>query len=389
MIDNLSTKDVTIIVPTKNRPDFLFRLLNYYVKAQFKGVIFIGDASNDNFLQENLQIISDFQAKITVEHFVKNMGVNGTIEVLSQKIETTYCLFCADDDFVVPNGIARALTFLKENSDYSAVHGKGSQISLDTDECFGSIISLNSYPQTFVDEETGVERLKSYLMQSYTLLFAVHRTEIWKKMFHGFSGFDWSNSQEMTIDEILSSGVSVILGKIKEIDGLYLIRQSHPNQKLDSDCDVEGLSPSELVLHKDWSIALQDMSNRFIEEIMIVDQIEYDEAKALVHEILLCHIEKSFRVNQKNIEQMDASLKLLLIIGKEVISNNMPSYLKHLLKKILFLRARGQSLLSIKTLNDELSIYYNDFKLIQLACSEKFVPKKIDAQFLNDLPPNF
>ena len=52
------------------------------------------------------------------------------------------------------------MIFLKENPEYSAVHGKGSIISLDTDECFGDIVSLHSYPQSIVDEETGAERLK-------------------------------------------------------------------------------------------------------------------------------------------------------------------------------------------------------------------------------------
>ena len=219
MIDNLITEDVTIIVPTKNRPNFLYRLLNYYAIADFKGSILIGDASNDNFLRENAQIISDFHSKISVKHFVKNIGVNRTIEMLAEKIETTYCLYCSDDDFVVPNGIARSLIFLKKNPEYSAVHGKGSIISLDTDECFGNIDSLHPYPQAIVDAETGAARLKSYLIPPYALLFSVHRTDLWKKMFHGFSDFEWSNSQKITIDEILSSGISAILGKIKETDG--------------------------------------------------------------------------------------------------------------------------------------------------------------------------
>mgnify|MGYP001246586242 CR=1 FL=1 len=116
MIDNLITEDVTIIVPTKNWSNFLYRLLNYYAIAGFKGDILIGDASNDNFLRENVQIISDFHSKISVKHFINNIGVNETIEILAEKIETTYCLQCNDDDFVVPNGIAKSLIFLKEKS---------------------------------------------------------------------------------------------------------------------------------------------------------------------------------------------------------------------------------------------------------------------------------
>ena len=251
--NNLISKDVTILVPTRNRPDFLFRLLNYYSQASFKGYVFIGDASVDEALNDNKKIINSFNSKIDLKHFILDLDVNSTLEFLSKKIQTTYCLYCADDDFIVPICIEKSIKFLKENPEYNAVHGKGLMFTIDSDGCFGNIDSLFSYPQTISDGETAVERLSDYLTPPYALLFSIHRTDSWQQMFKGMSSYDWATKQQIliTIDEILPSGISAILGKIKEIDGLYLIRQSHS--------EVSGgsnRSPYDLILYKDWSILM-------------------------------------------------------------------------------------------------------------------------------------
>jgi len=65
--NNLIAKDVTILVPTRNRPDFLYRLLNYYCQASFKGCFFFGDASDDEALKDNKKIITGFNPKILLK----------------------------------------------------------------------------------------------------------------------------------------------------------------------------------------------------------------------------------------------------------------------------------------------------------------------------------
>ena len=74
---------------------------------------------------------------------------------------------CSDDDFIAPNGIAKSLVFLKENPEYNAVHGKGAMITLDSDGCFGNMVSLfitsvRNYLGFFPNH--GVYLLKSLLI---------------------------------------------------------------------------------------------------------------------------------------------------------------------------------------------------------------------------------
>ena len=365
--NNLIAKDVTILVPTRNRPNFLYRLLNYYSQASFKGCIFIGDASDDEALKDNKKIISGFNPKIDIKHFALNLDVNSTLEFLSKKIQTTYCLYCADDDFIAPIGIEKSIIFLKENSDYNAVHGKGAMFTIDSDGCFGNINTLFSYPQTKTDGETAVERLSDYLTPSCALLFSLHKTSSWQQMFKGMSSYDWATKQQIliTIDELLPSGVSAILGKIKEIDGLYLIRQSHSEVSWSS-----NRSPYDLILYKDWSIAIKDTSERFIEQIMIKDQIGYDEAQASVYESFLIHWKYIF----VNYEYHKVQKKLIWSSFKNFVKIKVPStlYLKNFITSILISENEKNIPISLRTLEDQSSIYYNDMKLIQKVCSERY-----------------
>ena len=186
-------------------------------------------------------------------------------------------------------------------------------------------------------------------------------------MFKGMSSYDWATKQQIliTIDELLPSGTSAILGKIKEIDGLYLIRQSHSK--------VSGggnRSPYDLILYKDWSIAIKDTSERFIEQIMIKDQIGYDEAQASVYESFLIHWKYIF----VNYEYHKVQKKLIWSSFKNFVKIKVPStlYLKNFITSILISENEKNIPISLRTLEDQSSIYYNDMKLIQKVCSERY-----------------
>ena len=187
MVDIALTKDVTILVPTKNRPNFLFRLLNYYALTGFEGDILVGDASTGDHLNKCVQIIDSFSEKISIKHIIKDVGVNRTLEMLSLEVETDYCCVCTDDDFIVTTGIAKSLLFLKKNPEYSAVHGKGAAIELHcaNDNASGNIFGIASYPQSVISSDTGAKRLMDYLKSPKAEIFSIRTTQTCKKMFHG------------------------------------------------------------------------------------------------------------------------------------------------------------------------------------------------------------
>jgi len=353
---------VTICVPTKNRPSFLYRLLNYYSDTNFEGWIFIGDESENEFLEKNIQTIDTLKDKVLIKHFqLKNLGVNRSLELMSGEINTPFCLSCADDDFVTTNGIINCMKFLDKNSDYGAVHGRGVIISLSNEGPLGTIVGFQPYPQAVVDAETGSERLKQFLNSPKAEAFSVHRTEIWKNMFSNFDRYSWVQYQQISIDELICSGVSAISGKIKEIDCLYLIRQSHGSQ-------FKRLDPYELITHSQWSIAVVDMQKRFIEELIVKDNIGEEEAKAAVKKAfwpyLTMFIQPKMIKKRKTIINFRESIKKIPLMGSLWPSlRRFKRFLDYIFSKIV-----GSNDISLYEISKPSSVYYKDFRNIISAC---------------------
>ena len=57
-----STLDrVSLLIPTKNRPEFLQRSLHYYLSQHFNGTLVIGDSSESETLAINKETVSQLK----------------------------------------------------------------------------------------------------------------------------------------------------------------------------------------------------------------------------------------------------------------------------------------------------------------------------------------
>lgn len=99
--------EFTIIIPTHNRPDRLKRLLDYYNKYGKNFNIIVADSSsNENKMLNSKNIL------LLSNNNLLHLKYPTDIELLSEKmpnaskyIKTKYCVYCADDDFIIPNEI--------------------------------------------------------------------------------------------------------------------------------------------------------------------------------------------------------------------------------------------------------------------------------------------
>ena len=110
----MTLQNVTVIIPAHNRPERLRRLLDYYSRTDIK--ILVPDSSDHPFAD------AEKYPDITYLHRPKLHFLLKLKEVLPM-ISTPYVLYCADDDFAVPSGIAQMTAFLDEHPDYSTAQG--------------------------------------------------------------------------------------------------------------------------------------------------------------------------------------------------------------------------------------------------------------------------
>lgn len=110
----MNIDNVTVIIPAHNRPERLKRLLDYYAGT---GIRIIVPDSSDNRYTGSIDSSTTVYIHRPRLHFLHK------IKEILPIISTPYVLYCADDDFAVPEAIEEIAGFLDANPDYSVAQG--------------------------------------------------------------------------------------------------------------------------------------------------------------------------------------------------------------------------------------------------------------------------
>jgi len=276
---------ITLCIPTKDRPLFLSRLLHYYARTHYQHWMFIGDSSGPANAQRNQRTIASFNGRLNISYWNDpSRSSCAFLEQMSQHLSTPYCAFVGDDDFLCTPALDQYITFLEHRPEYSAVHGRGLMLQTEDSTPYGSIRSTKSYPQAILRSDTGAERLKEFFtVKPNALLYSVHRTGTWRDMFRGLSAMPGLQNQNIFKDELIPTAVSVIRGKVKELEGLYLIRHMH---------DGIAWHPHvyDWVTDPIWFPSFQVFRDRVVEELQRQDGISQEDAEVVFRQSFWLHL---------------------------------------------------------------------------------------------------
>ena len=106
--------NVTVIIPAHNRPERLKRLLSYYAGTGIR--IIVPDSSDAAYTGVIDEATTIYIHRPRLHFLLK-------IKKILPMITTPYVLYCADDDFAVPQAIDEITAFLDSNPDYSIAQG--------------------------------------------------------------------------------------------------------------------------------------------------------------------------------------------------------------------------------------------------------------------------
>ena len=118
--------DLTIIIPTKNRPEFIKKQLIYYRNQNFKGKIL--------FRLSPKKIFNNLKKFIAINDYKNTqifnvMGTSfDTFKSKAKMIKTKYVLFSGDDDFYIVKSLSKMIRNLKNSSEFIGITGKALQI---------------------------------------------------------------------------------------------------------------------------------------------------------------------------------------------------------------------------------------------------------------------
>ncbi|MFC2035015.1 TIGR00180 family glycosyltransferase [Chloroflexota bacterium] len=282
----------SIIIPTHNRPGYLERILNYYSQNSKDFDIIIADSSTDEIKKVNEETVSLFSI-LNIQHLnYYSTGVVPLCKIVDaiNHINTKYSVFCADDDFITPNGINQSVDFLEENLDFSVAHGHYISFYLkDNREEDQQFYWRPTYSHESIIIPEPSARLNYHLSNySQATFYAVHRTDFMRMIYGETLRF----TDEFRFAELLLTMLTSIYGKIKCLDVLYTAREysgSSLGQTINSIKDYmkDDTYSEKYALFRDClSVHLSKQS-----------QLNIGESKKVIDDAMSAYIKKYYRIN--------------------------------------------------------------------------------------------
>jgi glycosyltransferase domain-containing protein len=169
-------RDVALMIPTRNRPHFVHRLLSYHAKSRDLQIIF-ADGSDPDGMIENRAIIKSFaNGSLELIHHTPSSssapkdelaGLCGYFDRLVNGAKLSprrFMHISADDDFVSPEFLAEAAAFLDANPEYVAVTGYVFAVRLDRPGAEGVVAERTFGPlrASARAEPQAVDRIARY-----------------------------------------------------------------------------------------------------------------------------------------------------------------------------------------------------------------------------------
>lgn len=185
----MSAADVTVVLVLKGREDFTPRWFDFHAVAGLSSPVVIGDGIPSD---ETGRLAGDFARKSGVPVDYMRFDERSLSDyykklyAIVERTSTKYVHFSANDDFIMPSGLALSAKFLDEHPEY-VTYGGGVlgfvSVGPSFDLAFGPpkgewCMYLSAlYPALDIDAEQPVQRIVDYFGDYAPTYYAVHRRD--------------------------------------------------------------------------------------------------------------------------------------------------------------------------------------------------------------------
>ena len=216
---------ISILIPTKNRHEYIKKLIKFYITINFTGIIHIFDSSNNLIYNQNKKLI-DSTVTIKVKLYKIQSTTLGSIAYKINFVKTNYSIITGDDDYLIINDIKKIENEFKRDKKIIAVGGSSLLISKSPDsEIYQDI---NFYPLNNIQMIDPIERLFFSIKNYRPNIFLVIKTKNIKKI---FSMIDFKDNNKNLLrtakDELAFSYILPFMGKIKILKQNFMLRTGH------------------------------------------------------------------------------------------------------------------------------------------------------------------
>lgn len=209
--------EVTLIIPTYNRPYFVKRAIYYWGSTNIQVVVL--DGSRTSFHENEVNTLPD-----NVRYVHSNTSLTERILLGSKMINTKFAALTFDDEFYLPEAIADFVQDLENDLSLVSIMGNVAGFTSSREKYFFAHIypEINGYK---IDQESSQERISKHLNPyRMTSLTAVTRTEVFLK--NALVANSCAKMPYTTMFEIGFEIANVFQGKSRVDSTLYWLRSS-------------------------------------------------------------------------------------------------------------------------------------------------------------------
>jgi glycosyltransferase domain-containing protein len=208
-----SRTDLTVVLPTRNRPDHVAAQLRFFRDCGLAHSIIIADSSDDARAQSVRACCVGFGE---YRRFDPATPVYDKLVDVIRSLDTPYVVIAPDDDVTFPHAIDASLAYLRQNSDYVAAHGYVLTFGMQGSDF--DVHGIFSFTPTIAEDEPL--RRHYHLMRRYQpFIWAVFRTQTYIAATEAARKIDGVLFQELTF-----MNTSIVAGKVARLPVVFSMR---------------------------------------------------------------------------------------------------------------------------------------------------------------------
>lgn len=274
-------RNLTIVIPTMGRADLLMTNVQNLSKGRFAGTLIIADSSPKDDYQVSHARLQDLEVSFTVHHLhTPGQDVFDATSAAGALITSSFTIWCADDDLLVPETLDQCCRYLDDNHDYSAAFGKSLIIALSDK----GVEHVGPYViQAYNNDASPSGRLLALFSNYSVVHFSVVRTEVFQrclapvapKLGDRFLGI-----------ENLWNALYVLYGKTKIIDELSLVRVNHAGRQ-------QWPTMLDQLMTGEWASSSREFINYVSAELVNTENCNAEWARNVVLQALSLYVSRA------------------------------------------------------------------------------------------------
>lgn len=218
---------LSVLIPTRNRPDLLRRTLTFYAINGMGYPIRIADSSDAVFHAEVDNLAVDFSnLNVSIDRYPPETDVWLKILMHIREQSCPYIVLTGDDDVVFTDALTHCVEFLEANHDVSVVDGREVRVAL-AGPLLASTWQYSAilHKQNSVVSPDPVSRLVQCFQAYWPNFYGVHRRD------SAIDAFDcaYRMQGDILVAELAQAAASVLNGKYRSLSFPYMVRHVYHN----------------------------------------------------------------------------------------------------------------------------------------------------------------